>query len=217
MNITYRSVTLSIGKTMENSDRIDQFSETRPPRAADRILDVARKLFYLEGIRAVGVDEIVRRAGVTKPSLYRSFPSKDELAASYLREYEKAFWKRFDAAVAAHPGEPRKQIVTFLAGVGERAVMKGYRGCGMTNAAVEYPEPGHPARLVSENNKRDLRRRLRAMAAEMGAADPDTLGDGLLLLIEGAYISGQLFGPGGPAAAVARNADLLIESSLRQD
>lgn len=187
----------------------------RPPRAAERIMSVARKLFYLEGIRAVGVDEIVRQAGVTKPSLYRSFPSKDELAASYLREYEKAFWQRFDAAVEAHPGDPRRQIVAFLAGVGVRAVMTGYRGCGMTNAAVEYPEPGHPARLVGENNKRELRRRLHAMAAGMGAADPDTLGDGLLLLIEGVYISGQLFGPGGPAAAVARNADLLIEASLR--
>jgi hypothetical protein len=116
--------------------------------------------------------------------------------------------------VEAHPGDPRRQIIAFLSRVGERAVMVGYRGCGMTNAAVEYPEPGHPARLVGENNKRELRRRLRAMAKEMGAADPDTLGDGLLLLIEGAYISGQLFGPGGPAAAVAKNADLLIEASL---
>ena len=62
------------------------------------------------------------------------------------------------------------------------------------------PNADHPARLVGEANKRELRRRLRAMAAEMGAADPDTLGDGLLLLIEGAYISGQLFGAGGPAA-----------------
>jgi AcrR family transcriptional regulator len=200
--------------TADNSP-MPEATADHQPRAADRILGVARKLFYLEGIRAVGVDEIVRQAGVTKPSLYRSFASKDELAASYLREYEKAFWQRFDAAVAAHPGDPRKQIVAFLSGVGERAVMVGYRGCGMTNAAVEYPEPGHPARLVGENNKRELRRRLRAMATEIGAADPDTLGDGLLLLIEGAYISGQLFGPGGPAAAVARNADLLIEASLK--
>lgn len=190
-------------------------SEAAHPRAADRILGVARKLFYLEGIRAVGVDEIVRRAGVTKPSLYRSFPSKDELAAAYLKEYEQAFWERFDAAVEAHPGEPRKQIVAFLRGVGERAVRPGYRGCGMTNAAVEYPEPGHPARLVGEANKRELRRRLRVMAAEMGAADPESLGDGLLLLIEGAYISGQLFGAGGPAAAVAENADRLISASLK--
>ncbi|MFI0843511.1 TetR/AcrR family transcriptional regulator [Mesorhizobium sp. IMUNJ 23232] len=186
----------------------------RSPRAADRILDTARRLFYLEGIRAIGVDEIVRQAGVTKPSLYRSFASKDDLAASYLKIYDQEFWKRFDAAVAAHPGDPRKQILAFLSRVGERAVMEGYRGCGMTNAAVEYPEPNHPARAVGEANKRELRRRLREMAAGMGAADADTLGDGLLLLIEGAYISGQLFGPGGPAATVAQNADRLIEASL---
>ncbi len=189
-------------------------SETAAPRAADRILDVARDLFYREGIRAIGVDEIVRRAGVTKPSLYRSFSSKDELAASYLRIYEQEFWARFDEAVAAHPGDPRRQIVAFLSGVGERADIDGYRGCGMTNAAVEYPKGDHPARLVSENNKIELRHRLRAMAKDMGAADPDTLGDGLLLLIEGVYISGQLFGAGGPAASVAKNADLLITAHL---
>ncbi len=189
-------------------------TEAATPRAADRILDVARDLFYREGIRAIGVDEIVRRAGVTKPSLYRSFSSKDELAASYLKVYEAEFWARFDEAVEAHPGNPRRQIVAFLSGVGERADVDGYRGCGMTNAAVEYPEEDHPARLVSENNKIELRRRLRRMAADMGAADPDTLGDGLLLLIEGVYISGQLFGAGGPAASVAKNADLLIAASL---
>ena len=193
---------------------VESEAPSRSPRAADRILDTAPRLFYLEGIRAIGVDEIVRQAGVTKPSLYRSFASKDELAASYLKVYDREFWERFDEAVAAHPGDPRRQIFAFLSRVGERAVMDGYRGCGMTNAAVEYPEPNHPARVVSEDNKRELRRRLRAMAAEMGAADPDTLGDGLLLLIEGAYISGQLFGPGGPAASVAENADRLIGASL---
>jgi AcrR family transcriptional regulator len=186
-----------------------------PPRAADRILDAAHDLFYRQGIRAIGVDEVVRKAGVTKPSLYRSFPSKDELAASYLRRYDRDFWARFEESVAACPGDPRAQILHFLDGVGRRSQKPRYRGCGMTNAAVEYPEPDHPARLVSEENKKELRRRLRAMAAGMGARDPDDLGDGLLLLIEGAYISAQLFGPGGPSKAVARNAELLIEASLK--
>ena len=187
-----------------------------PPKAAKKILDVAYDLFYRRGIRAIGVDEIVRRAGVTKPSLYRSFPSKDELAASYLRRYDLEFWGRFDEAVNAHPGDPRAQIRAFLTRIGKRTQMPQYRGCGMTNAAVEYPERGHPARAVSEDNKRELRRRLRAMAAAMDAQDADTLGDGLLLLIEGAYISGQLFGLGGPAQSVAANADLLIEASLKK-
>jgi AcrR family transcriptional regulator len=185
-----------------------------PPRAAEKILGVARDLFYRRGIRAIGVDEIVRQAGVTKPSLYRSFPSKDELAASYLKVYDKEFWARFDEAVAAHPGDPRAQILAFLTRVGKRTQKPGYRGCGMTNAAVEYPDHDHPARVVSETNKLELRLRLRKMAAAMGAADADTLGDGLLLLIEGAYISGQLFGEGGPAKSVAKNAELLIAASL---
>jgi len=188
--------------------------QAKPLPAAARIRRTASELFYKEGIRAVGVDEIVSRAGVTKPSLYRSFSSKDELAACYLRDYEAQFWQRFDAAVAAHPGDPRAQLATFLGSLGARATAEGYRGCGLTNAAVEYPHPGHPARIVSEANKRELRRRLRAMAAEMGASEPEALGDGLLLLIEGAYVSGQLFGADGPAARVAQNADRLISAYL---
>jgi AcrR family transcriptional regulator len=199
----------------KNIEASMKHSDQTAPKAAEKILGVARELFYREGIRAIGVDEIVRKAGVTKPSLYRSFSSKDELAASYLRQYDRDFWARFDESVKKHPGDARRQIVDFLEGVGQRSQKKRYRGCGMTNAAVEYPEEGHPARVVSEANKKELRRRLRAMAAEMGARDPDVLGDGLLLLIEGAYISAQLFGPGGPSKAVARNADLLIGASVK--
>lgn len=197
----------------QNSKIEGHAGKDRQPAAAKRILDVARDLFYRQGIRAIGVDEIVRTAGVAKPSLYRAFSSKDELAASYLRQYDREFWERFDDAVTAHPDDPRAQILAFLTRVGQRTQTPAYRGCGMTNAAVEYPEPDHPARRVSEDNKRELRRRLREMARGMGAADADTLGDGLLLLIEGAYISGQLFGAGGPAQAVARNAELLIDAS----
>lgn len=188
-----------------------------PLRAVDRIRRSARELFYREGIRAVGVEEIVTQAGVTKPSLYRSFPSKDELAADYLRGYEIEFWRRFDAAVAAHPGDPRTQIMTYLTGLAERATMAGYRGCGLTNAAIEYPDRSHPARAVSDPHKRELRRRLKAMATEMGAAMPGILADGLLLLIEGTFASSQIFGPGGPGGSVAAAADALIEASLKKN
>lgn len=186
----------------------------RPSRAVDRIRQTARELFYREGIRAVGVDEIVTRAGATKPSLYRSFSSKDALATAYLSDYDAEFWKRFEAAVEAHPGDPRAQLMAFLTRLSGRALTPSYRGCGLTNAAVEYPEAGHPARLVAESNKRELRRRLIEMAAEMGAASPAALGDGLLLLIEGAYVSGQLFGEGGPAGALPEIADRVIQASL---
>lgn len=191
----------------------DQTS-AKPLLAADRIRKTAREMFYRDGIRAVGVDAIVNQAGVTKPSLYRSFSSKDELAATYLRDYDAEFWGRFDAACDAHPGDPRAQLHAYLSGLGVRAVQNGYRGCGLTNAAVEYPEDSHPARVVAVEHKVELRRRLAAMAAEMGAPDPEALGDGLLLLIEGAFVSSQLFREGGPAGRVAEMADKLIAVHL---
>ncbi|NMK49795.1 TetR/AcrR family transcriptional regulator [Achromobacter sp. Bel] len=187
---------------------------TKPLLAADRIRKTAREMFYRDGIRAVGVDAIVTQAGVTKPSLYRSFSSKDELAATYLRDYDAEFWARFNAACDAHPGDPRAQLLEYLSGLSKRAVLSGYRGCGLTNAAVEYPEPEHPARAVAVEHKLELRRRLNEMAAGMGAGDPEALADGLLLLIEGAFVSSQLFGKGGPAGRVADMADKLIQAHL---
>jgi AcrR family transcriptional regulator len=184
--------------------------------AVDRIRESARDLFYREGIRAVGVDEIVTRAGVTKPSLYRSFSSKDDLAVSYLRDYGDEFWERLDLAVAAHPGDPRAQILDYLEGLGQRAQRRGYRGCGISNAAVEYPLHDHPARAFAEEHKRELRARLTEMAEAMGAESPRVLADGLLLLIEGTFICGQLFAEEGPAGSAVEIADRLIEASLRR-
>ena len=185
-----------------------------PRRAADRIREAARTLFYREGIRAVGVEQIVTEAGVTKPSLYRAFASKDELAAAYLRDYSRDFFERFHRTIAAHPADPRAQIHAWILDLEARATTSGYRGCGITNAVVEHPDPGHPARAAAFENKRQLRAVLTEMARAMGARDPEALGDGLMLLMEGAYATGQLFGPGGPAEHVLAAADALIAAQV---
>jgi len=188
---------------------------TKPQKAADKIKATAQELFYREGIRAVGVDEIVTRAGVTKPSLYRAYSSKDELAADYLRDYDWRFWDRFEQAAHAHPGDPRAQLRFWMEGLAERATVDGYRGCGLTNAAIEFPDRSHPARRVAQGNKAALRARLREMARGMGAHDHEGLGDALLLLIEGVYASGQMFGAGGPAKALPKAAEALVEAYTR--
>jgi AcrR family transcriptional regulator len=184
-----------------------------PRLAIDRIRKTARELFYREGIRAVGVDEIVTRAGVTKPSLYRSFSSKDELAAAYLRDYDGEFWVRFEQSAAKHPGDPKAQILDYIRGLGQRAQRPDYRGCGLSNAALEYPAPDHPARIVSEDHKKRLRVRLIEMAKGMKAKRPQALADGLLLLIEGIFVTGQLFGDRGPAMHAAEIAETMIDAS----
>lgn len=183
-------------------------------RAAERIRQTAQELFYREGIRAVGVDEIVTRAGVTKPSLYRSYASKDELAAEYLRDYEVAFWARFDSEKDRHPDDVRAQLLGYMQGLALRASKRDYRGCGLTNAAIEYPQADHPARKVALVHKRKLRVRLVDMCEAMRARQPELLADGLLLLLEGTFASGQTFGERGPAATLVEVAQILIRSQV---
>ena len=185
------------------------------PKAADRILSTASELFYRQGARAVGVDEIVERAGTTKPSLYRAFGSKDQLIAAYVEGQGERMWACFEAAVAAHPGDPKAQVLAYFEALSERADAKGYRGCGLSNAVVEYPDPKHPGRKVAVGHKEQLRARLRDLARAMDARKPKRLADSLLLLIEGAFVTSQLFGPDGPAGAARGAAEALIEAHTR--
>lgn len=190
-------------------------ADEAPRRAADRIRETAFDLFYREGIRAVGVEEIVSQAGVTKPSLYRAFESKDELIAAYLRDYDQRFCQRFEAPAADHPDDPKAQLLAYVDRLAVRASRDGYRGCGLTNAVIEYPDGEHPAHQVAVESKQALRERLRTMCRAMHARDPDDLADGILLLLEGSYVSGQTFGEGGPARVLGVMVRRLIETSTQ--
>src|SRR5262245_1696034 len=113
---------------MNVENRISQPEEARvPPR--ERIVTVARDLFYRHGFRAVGVDAIAEAAGTNKMTLYRHFPSKDELLAECLRRFAEeadGVWGRLEAA---HPGDPLAQLHAWLARVAERVTERSERGC----------------------------------------------------------------------------------------
>ncbi len=182
--------------------------------ARDRIFQAASELFYRKGIQAVGVEAIAEEANTTKMSLYRHFTSKDELVAAWLREVNVSFWKLWEEIRGRHPGDPRGQVSEFFASLAEHCADPNSRGCPAANAAVELTNPDHPARKVIEEHKAEIRAHLIAVCREMGAADADSLGDSLFLLIEGAQASTQTLGHAGPARAMARAADALIGAHL---
>jgi AcrR family transcriptional regulator len=183
--------------------------------ARTRILEAAADLFYREGIRAVGVDAVIAHSGVAKMSLYRNFAGKDELVAAFLDYRDELYWAWWDKVVARHPDDPRAQIRAIFETVGKRTAHPDYRGCPFINTAVEFPDSGHPGRVVALANKLELRARLRALAEAVGALDPAMLADQLLLLLEGTYVSGQTIvseGVGEKAAAAAAN--VLVEAAV---
>lgn len=185
-------------------------------RAAERIRDAARALFYARGIRAVGVDEIVTTAGVTKPSLYRSFASKDALAAAFVADWGADAVARFDAVLAKHPADPREGVLAWFKRISNRAADTAFRGCAASNAAVEFPERGHVARAAAITHKKAMRRRLGEVARAMNARKPDQLADGLMLLMEGCLVTGQMFDADGPADAAKKAAAALIDAYVEK-
>ena len=184
--------------------------------AATRIFETARQLFYQRGIRAVGVDEIVCQAGVTKPSLYRSYDSKDHLVAACLESYAEEAGDELDDVLAAAGEDPLAQLRAYVAHFAAKMSRPGFRGCPMSNTAVEFPESGHPGRDVAESCKIEARERLVGMTRRLGVAEPETLADGIILLIEGAYSVHHIFGSQGPGAALVQSADRLIDAHLKR-
>jgi AcrR family transcriptional regulator len=185
-------------------------SESPKLRVRDRIMQTASNLFYCRGIRAVGVDTIASEAGTNKMSFYRSFASKDELVAEYLRAEEREGWQWWDETVAEHAGNPRAQLEALFDVLVTNACQEGSRGCALANAAVEITEPDHPARPIVEKYKAEMRRRFRQLAHEMGAREPDSLGDALMLLWEGSYLTLITLGRHGPVEGAAKAARALI-------
>ncbi|HTA37495.1 MAG TPA: TetR/AcrR family transcriptional regulator [Candidatus Acidoferrales bacterium] len=179
----------------------------------DRLLDTANDLFYQEGVRAVGVDLVVERSGVAKTSLYRHFATKDDLVAAVLERDDAAFWVRWDAIAREHAGDPSAELHAQLRWIAQYVAGPKYRGCPFLNVATEFPSSDHPARVVALRNKNDLRRRLSLLAKRMKVRKHEALADQLLLLIDGAYVDGQLFGKTGPARSFLAAARALVTAA----
>ncbi len=186
----------------------------RVPRARDKIFAVATDLFYREGIRAVGVEAIVKQAGVTKISLYRAFPSKDDLVVAYLEDRSATFLREWDERFDQYRDDPRAQLRAMMVYLAERTTEEGYRGCPFINFSAEFPDPGHAGRDVAHATKAALRERFHKLAEALGATNPPMLADSLMLLVEGAYALSQTFGggEGSPGHALVFAADALIAS-----
>jgi len=163
----------------------EEVRSTRRRPGAERLLGAASDLFYREGIRAVGVDTVSERAGVSKRTLYNRFGGKDELVAEYLRRRDER-WKAYLQGVTEAVVEPREKLLAVFDAYEEWLVGEDFRGCAFANATIEIPDPDHPARVVARGHKEGIEEHLAVLAREAGFDEPLILAERLLLLLEGA-------------------------------
>jgi AcrR family transcriptional regulator len=174
---------------------------TRPRRGAppkgevsarERILATASDLFYREGIRAIGVDTVVERSGVSKTSLYRVFDSKDALISAFAAEKDRLFWAWWDDIEEKHAEDPRALLDALLSGIAKRIAHPAFRGCPFLNLMTEFPDDNHPGRVIARDNKEEMRARLATIVAKLGVSDPNRTASQIALLINGAYVTGLM-------------------------
>jgi AcrR family transcriptional regulator len=176
----------------------------------ERLLEVAGRLFYAEGIHAVGVDRVIAEAGVAKATLYAHFGGKDELVAAYLAR-QSQWW---EAAVTQQAGgrEPGSAaaVLSPFDVLQERAAAPGYRGCPFINAAAEFPGPGPVIGQVAAH-----RRQVRATFSRLlGGTDADAVLLGALIaLYDGAMSAAYLDHDPSVVAHARHGAEMILRRS----
>lgn len=180
----------------------------------EKILQAAAELFYSQGIRATGVDAIVKAANTTKMSLYKYFPSKDELILAFLRKRDEDFRIWFVDQVNAKADTPKTKLLAIFDVIGEWMAIPEFRGCAFINAAAEFPLEGNPVHQVSAEFYDHFRSYIADLAGQCGSKSPQSLALQLSLLVEGAIVSEQMKRHSGSAEQAKQAALILIEGSL---
>jgi AcrR family transcriptional regulator len=162
--------------------------------ARARLLSTASRLFYAEGLHSVGIDRIVATAEVTRATLYRHFPSKDDLVVAYLSGADAAIRDRTDGARARE--ESADDTIRAVArSVADDIGAPGFRGCAFLNAAAEYPDPQHPVHQAVLQHREWLLTTMTDLFAATGKPDAEPAGRHFVMLRDGAMAAGCLTDP----------------------
>jgi AcrR family transcriptional regulator len=172
----------------------------------ERILGVAKQRFYAEGIRAVSADRLIADAAVSKVTFYRHFRSKDELVTAYLADIAAEERQLVTAQRLLHPVDPLAVLCWYADSLGMASCAPGFRGCPFINAAAEYPDAQHPARQVVQQHRSWLYQQARELAQQLQVHDPAATAEELLMLRDGAMISGYLGGAAELVTSRLKNA-----------
>ncbi len=169
-------------------------TEGRPSEARDRLLSTASRIFYAEGIHAVGIDRIVAEARVTRATLYRHFPGKEDLVLAHLAAADHAIREQVGKAVAA--GLPAAATLRAVSrGIADAIMSDGFRGCAFLNAAAEYPDPEHPVHRAVLAHRQWFLDTLTELLARIPDAPAGPAARHYVMMRDGAMAAGCLFDP----------------------
>lgn len=167
-----------------------KMNSMKPEKQSDprkRILEVADRLFYAEGVRATGTEKIMSIAEVAKATFYRHFESKDALVLAYLEDRDRSLWDYL-----AHPAPPkdlREALTKFEAMANRPEVI----GCPFLRIASEFPDAAHPFHRMAIKHQNKIADYLSDLLAPF-SIDKRAAAAAILSIIDGALSLRMLYG-----------------------
>ncbi|MET8998676.1 TetR/AcrR family transcriptional regulator [Amycolatopsis sp. NPDC004169] len=181
--------------------------------ARSRLLATATRIFYAEGLHSVGIDRVVAEAKVTRATLYRHFPSKDDLVVAYLQGVHEMERDGIDKVIAG--GLPAVDAVRGIAGVIADGIgSPHFRGCAFLNAVAEYPDPAHPVHQAVLAHRDWFRNTVTDLLAQVGETPPEPAGRHFVMLRDGAMAAGCLGDPAEVCATFLQGVDGILQHRL---
>jgi AcrR family transcriptional regulator len=179
--------------------------------ARQRILDVAYELFTRRGVRAVGVDEVINRSGVAKATLYRHFPSKDDLVLAVLELRHQRWTVGLVLAEATSRGAtPQERLLAVFDVFDEWFRREDFEACSFINTLLEL-RPEHRLGEASRDYLADIRATLASMADEADLAEPEQFARSMQILMMGSIVAAM----SGDTDA-AKRAQTIVRSLIDQ-
>ena len=181
----------------------------------EKLIQAGHEIFYREGFLAVGLDRLLNHVGCSKQTFYNHFESKDDLIVAVIDEHHRWWSSELrDRLVRIAGYDARGQLLAVFDVLDEIMRDPEYRGCIYLNAAVEFPQPHHPAHQSARKAKADSLALLEELSERAGALQPSALAEEIDMVIEGALITQQVAPERDVCAIARRAAETLMERHL---
>lgn len=157
--------------------------------ARERILDASYELFSQRGIGAVGVNEVIDRADVATATLYRHFPSKDELVLAFLHLREQRWTKDFvEAGAVSRGSDPEERLLAIFDVFDEWFHRDDFEACSFINVLLEMGTE-HPAGTASIWHLEQIRSIVSRFAEEAALSGAEAFARSFHILMKGSIIA----------------------------
>ena len=190
-----------------------------PPKTGrERLVAAAIELFYRRGFGAVGIDQVIEAAGVTKTTFYKHFESKDDLMVAAVQrrdEWESQAWGRAVRKIAGDD-DPVGQLRAMLEVMDQWFNLPDFHGCWFLITSMEFPNPHDPVHQAAAAYKRKSRDHFRDLARAAGADEKaaETFADCYTAMFEGALVLRQTHGRNDAARVIRPAVEQLIAAYM---